>query len=211
MRFHYKAADCEMLQYVDVMSLYHYICKHFNFHIGHPVIHAGDDCVLTDALLQEDGLLKCTILPPKHLFHPVLQFRCDNRLVFCLCRSCAIQQNSTGDCNHETVDERALTGTWVLDEIRLAVQHGYELVEVHEVYKYQVTSYDTQTGDGGLFVQYINEFLKLKAKSSDTLIGCNVPQTRTGTLASFRRVKESCWIDTISAPTPLNVALPNSV
>jgi hypothetical protein len=26
-----------------------------------------------------------------------------------------------------------LSGPWVLDEILLAVQHGYELVEVHEV------------------------------------------------------------------------------
>jgi hypothetical protein len=34
---------------------------------------------------------------------------------------------------HETDAERALTGAWVLDEIRLAVQKVY--VEVHEVYE----------------------------------------------------------------------------
>ena len=44
-----------------------------------------------------------------------------------------MEPNRTEDCSHETVAERALTGTWVLDEIRLAVQKGYELVEVHEV------------------------------------------------------------------------------
>jgi hypothetical protein len=62
-----------------------------------------------------------------------------------------MQQNRTEDCTHETVAERALTGTWVLDEIRLAVLHGYEVVEVHEVYEYQITRYDPQTGDGGQF------------------------------------------------------------
>jgi hypothetical protein len=39
-------------------------------------------------------------------------------------------------------------------------------MEVHEVYEYQVTKYDPQSGDGGLFVEYINTFLKLKAEAS---------------------------------------------
>jgi hypothetical protein len=52
-----------------------------------------------------------------------------------------------------------------MDHIRLAVQHGYELVEVHEVYEYQVTRYDPQTGDEGLLVEYTT-FLKLKAEAS---------------------------------------------
>jgi hypothetical protein len=34
------------------------------------------------------------------------------------------------------------------------------------VYEYAVTRYDPQTGEGGLFVQYINTFLKLKAEAS---------------------------------------------
>ena len=39
-------------------------------------------------------------------------------------------------------------------------------MEVHEVYEYRVTQYDPQTGTGGLLVQYINTFLKLKAEAS---------------------------------------------
>jgi hypothetical protein len=151
MRLHYKAAEGETIQYVDVMSLYPYICKYFKFTVGHPEILAEDDCGDTDEMLQKGGLMKCTILPPKHLFHTVLPFRCNNRLLFCLCRSCAMLQSRTEDCTHETVAKRALTATWVLDEIRLSVQHGYEVVEVHEVFEYQVTRYDPQTGDGVLF------------------------------------------------------------
>jgi hypothetical protein len=106
------------------------------------VIHVGDDCLDMDAMLQKDGLMKCSILPPKHLFYQGVPFRCNNRLLFCLCRSCAIQQNQTEDCTHEPDAQRSLTGTWVPDEIRLAVQHGYKLVEVHEVHEYQVTTYN---------------------------------------------------------------------
>jgi hypothetical protein len=64
------------------------------------------------------------------------------------------------------VVSRALVGTSVLDEIRLAVQKGYRLIKVYEVYEYQVTRYDTQTREDGLFAQYIDTFLKLKAEAS---------------------------------------------
>ena len=46
------------------------------------------------------------------------------------------------------------------------MKKGNKLVEVHELYEYQVTQYDPQTGTGGLFVQYIDTFLKLKAETS---------------------------------------------
>ena len=35
-----------------------------------------------------------------------------------------------------------------------------------EVYEYQVTQYDPTSGQGGLFVEYINAFAKLKAEAS---------------------------------------------
>jgi hypothetical protein len=161
MRLHYKAAEGETIQYVDVMFLYSYICKYFKFPIGHPAIHVGDDCLDIDAMIQKDGLMKCTVLPPKHLFHPVLPFRCNSRLLFYV--DLALYSIIEPRTTHETVAERALTGTWVLEEIRLAVQHEYKLVEVHELYEYLVTRYDPQTGDGGLFAEYINTFLKPKS------------------------------------------------
>ena len=67
---------------------------------------------------------------------------------------------------HETVEQRALSGTWVLDEIRLAIHLGYEVIDIFVVYEYQVTQYDPSTREGGLFVEYINMFLKLKAEAS---------------------------------------------
>jgi hypothetical protein len=50
--------------------------------------------------------------------------------------------------------------------VRLAVDKGYRILEIQEVYQYEVTQYNPDTGDGGLFVEYINTFLKLKADAS---------------------------------------------
>jgi len=53
-----------------------------------------------------------------------------------------------------------------MDEVRLAVEDGYRILEIYEVYEYQDTQYKPETGEGGLFVYYINNFLKLKAEAS---------------------------------------------
>jgi hypothetical protein len=166
MYLHYKAREDETIEYCDTMSLYPYICKYGKFPIGHPAVHVGDTCKDVEACLKMEGLMNCTIVPPKNLYHPVLPFRCRKKLLFCLCRTCVLQQNTGDECRHYSDAERALTGTWVIDEVRLAVEKGYKLLDVHEVYEYQVTQYNRATDEGGLFVEYINTFLKLKAEAS---------------------------------------------
>jgi hypothetical protein len=167
MRLHYKIRDgVESVQYCDVMSLYPYICKYFKFPIGHPVIHIGDTCADKEACLRMNGLMKCTVVPPKDLYHPVLPYRYNKKLLFCLCRSCVFEKNAKDECHHFSDAERCLQGTWVIDEVRLAIEKGYRILEIHEVYEYAVTQYDPNTGEGGLFVEYIDTFLKLKAEAS---------------------------------------------
>jgi DNA polymerase type B, organellar and viral. len=111
MRLHNKIREGETIQYVDVMSLYPYICKYFMFPIGHPVIHVGNACQDMGAMLQKYGPMKCSILPPRHLYHPALPFRCNIRLLFCLYRNCATEQTRTTVCTNEAVAERAPIGT----------------------------------------------------------------------------------------------------
>jgi len=79
-----------------------------------------------------------------------------------------------------------ITGTWVMDEVRLAVQKGYRIFEIHEVYEYQVTQYNTETGEGGLFVNYFNTSLKLKAEASGYLGWVRSPEDED-------RYVESLW------------------
>jgi hypothetical protein len=47
-----------------------------------------------------------------------------------------------GECEHTEEEERALTGTWVMDEVRLAVEKVYRILEIYEVYEYRVTRYE---------------------------------------------------------------------
>jgi hypothetical protein len=58
-------------------------------------------------------------------------------------------EQNTSDCTHEAVAETTLVGTWVVDDVRLAVDKGYRLIQVYEMYEYEVTQYDPATGDGG--------------------------------------------------------------
>jgi len=46
-------------------------------------------------------------------------------------------------------EERALTGTWVMDEVRLAVERGYKIIEIYEVYEYHVAQYNPKTAREG--------------------------------------------------------------
>ena len=89
--------------------------------------------------------------------------------LFCLCKSCATERNSDGECDHETFDETTLIVTWVIDEVRLAVQNSYEVIEIFEVYEYAVTQYDPQTGQGGFLIEYVDTILKLKTEASGYL------------------------------------------
>jgi hypothetical protein len=96
-----------------------------------------------------------------------------------------MQQNTTTDCTHESVAERALVGTWVVDEVSLAVDKGYRLIEVYEFFEYDVTQFDPATGEGGLFVQHINTFLKLKAEASGYPTWVRTPDDEDRFVQSF--------------------------
>jgi len=44
---YYIVEDGEQIHYVDVISLYPYICKYGKFPVGHPEAYVGEDCPLT--------------------------------------------------------------------------------------------------------------------------------------------------------------------
>ncbi len=86
--------------------------------------------------------------------------------MFPLCAKCSetMQQSS---CQH-TDKERALTGTCVTFELQKALKLGYHLLHIYEVWHFEeVSVYDPDTKEGGLFAAYVNAFLKLKQESSD--------------------------------------------
>jgi hypothetical protein len=55
--------------------------------------------------------------------------------------------------------------------VRLAVDKGYRIIQIQEIYQYEVTQYNPDTGEGGLFVEYIKSFLNSKQRLVVILAG----------------------------------------
>jgi hypothetical protein len=53
------------------------------------------------------------------------------------------------DCTHSN-EERGIVGTWIVDEVRKAVDMGYGLVDVFEFWEYTVTCFNNGSNSGGL-------------------------------------------------------------
>ena len=87
------------------------------------------------------GLVKCSVLPPRALYHPVLSYRTQGKLMFPLCRTCADTLQQT-PCQHGD-RERTLHGTWVNLELEKALEKGYS--RSFKLRKYG-TFHNTQTG-----------------------------------------------------------------
>jgi DNA polymerase type B, organellar and viral len=103
------------------------------------------------------GLAKVTILPPPRLYLPVLPYRSHGKLTFPLCRTC-VDMQLPENCTHST-KERELTGTWCTIEIIKALQLGYKIRKIFEVWHYPESTEK-------LFAGYIDTFLKLKTEAS---------------------------------------------
>ena len=124
------------------------------------------------------------MLPPNDLYHPVLPVRCHGKLLFPLCRTCAENKNQEGcSCPDE---QCVLLGTWTTLEIWKAIDKGYRIVRVYEVYHWpESTQYDPRTGKGGLFSEYVNAFLKVKQESSGWPEWCKTQQDKDAYLSSY--------------------------
>ena len=75
----------QKIHYIDVTSLYPWVNKKSVYPKGHPTFISQPGH--TD-ILQYFGLIQCQVLPPRHLYHPVLPYRQDDKLTFPLCATC---------------------------------------------------------------------------------------------------------------------------
>ena len=118
----------QVISYVDVIFQYPYINKTEKISIEHPEIVTEG---FTD-IQQYEGLIKCKILPPRGLYMPVLPLKMNNNLLFTLCRTCRENLQQT-PCQHND-EERSLTGTWVTNELKKALEKGYVVQCIYEVW-----------------------------------------------------------------------------
>ena len=108
------------------------------------------------------GLIKCTVLPPRGLLHPVLPYRTKDKctkdkLMFPLCKACVDTLNQN-PCTHSD-EERAILGTWCHVELMKAIEKGYEVLKIHEVWHWEETT-------DKLFKEYVDMFLKIKQEAN---------------------------------------------
>ncbi|XP_054272493.1 uncharacterized protein LOC128992778 [Macrosteles quadrilineatus] len=86
---------------------------------------------------------------------------------------CSLYPWIQSDCDHESGD-RALIGTWTMDEIRKAVEKGYVVLDMYELWEYKVATYE----NGGLFTDFINKFLKIKQEASGFPSWCETEEDK---------------------------------
>ena len=102
-----------------------------------------------------------------------------SELMFPLCRSCAEKTDPHMRCTHLQEEDRSFTGTWVTIELFEALDRGYKLLDVYEVWHFsETTQYDKASGEGGIFAGYIDTFLRIKQESSGYPDWCMTEQDK---------------------------------
>jgi len=131
--------------------------------------------------------VKCSVLVPRKLYHPILPYKSNSKLMSPLCSACADTMNQDY-CTHSEKG-RCIVGTWVVDEVRKAVEMGYIVKEVFEFWEYKVTCFDKGSNSGGLFTEYVNMFLKLKQESSGYPSWVQSEEDRDRYIDEYRRAE----------------------
>ena len=151
-QLYYKCKDEEKIKYYDFTSLYPAVQKQELYPIGHPEIITS---FVNNDISAFFGLIKCKVIPPAGLYAPVLPARINNKLVFTLCQQCADDQDMI--CKHNEA-KRAITGTWPTIEVNKALEKGYQIVKIFEVWHLK------EKGD--LLSKYDNACIKEKQEAS---------------------------------------------
>jgi hypothetical protein len=137
------------------------------------VFRLSPDC------LHRHGIIKCNVLTPRKLCHPVLPYKCNTKVISTLCSACASALN-LGNCTHSD-EERCKLGAWIVDEFRKAVGIGYSLVDMFEFWEYCLTCL-TKVPIQVIFLQNTLPFSWNSNKNNlATLPRFKMRKTKTGT------------------------------
>ena len=160
---YHKTVPDERIDYVDYTSLYPWVNKYGTYPIGHPTIMKNPSDQNIDNYF---GIAKVDVLAPEKLFHPVLPMKIGDKCMFTLYATGAQEQlekpwhERSNLCKH-TDQERQMTGTWCTEELKTAVERGYEILKIHEAWHW-----GENQRKRGLFAPYVNKFLKAKQEAS---------------------------------------------
>uniref|UniRef100_A0A914NCF1 DNA-directed DNA polymerase n=5 Tax=Meloidogyne TaxID=189290 RepID=A0A914NCF1_MELIC len=166
----YFDADAEQhkMVYLDFNSLYPSTIATTSFPVGHPKIHvvplaeqnvnwkSGDQ-------IPFKGILKVFLVPPSSLNVPVIPVKFDERLLFPLCRKCALAYPNGANikgyqCPHND-EERGWVSTCTSLELEEALKVGYTVTKFYRALHYE-------KWDENLFKNYVAEFMAMKIHAS---------------------------------------------
>jgi len=176
---HRQAEADEGICYYDFTSLYP-SCQCEPYPIGHPEVFTQTQlmgCDPNDVVRRTNGFIKCKVLPPDGLYLPVLPVRCHGKLMFPLCVKCV--EERLQECPH-TDEQRMMVGSWCTLELQLALEMGYKIEEVFEVWHYPRVS-DT------LFKSFILKYFKQKTEYSGWPAGCETEEQKQAYLDEVQR------------------------
>ncbi|CAB4000500.1 DNA polymerase [Paramuricea clavata] len=177
-KLYHQCEEDEKVRYVDFTSLYPWASKMTRTIVGHPrIITVNFD----EDISTYFGLIKCTVLPPRGLFHPVLPYRAQGKLMFHLRRTCAdtCDQNT---CTHSD-NEKAIQGIWCSVELDKALKKRYRILQLHEVWHFPETSDE-------LFKDYIDTFLQIKQEASGYPNDCVTEEQKQQYVDGYLEVEE---------------------
>ena len=182
-KLYHECADGETIQYYDFTSLYPFCNKYSMYPTGHPQVLLNPD---DQNIHNYFGIAQCIVRPPRDLYHPVLPVRVNGKLLFPLCAACASEQldrpllERSSRCPHSDV-EREMMGTWCTPELEEAVQQGYDIVKIVEVYHFP-----EEQRRRGLFAPYIDKWYRIKTEASGWPAWCTDEEKKAKFLADFK-------------------------
>ena len=154
------------LNYFDFCSLYPAKMTKAAYPLYHPKVIVDN----FQSLDNYFGLIKVDVLPPKKLLIPVLPCRIREKLMFVLCTKCAEENNQSSPCTCTDSDRAIRKATYVTEELKLAVEFGYKILKIYEVYHYKHTTDNTIDPITGkkinIFSDYVRTFMKIKQSAS---------------------------------------------
>jgi hypothetical protein len=168
-RLHYKAPAGYKIGYADFCSLYPATTVSTEYPVGHPIVHVMKGRRRNvNWTRPEDiplkGLLKVFVVPPVHVDVPVLPVRFDQRLLFPLCRACALAHPNGGVlpdyvCPHNSDQDRGWVSTCTHMELAEALKVGYRVTHYYR-------GWEWTEWDGDIFRNYVAQMMQMKIHAS---------------------------------------------
>ena len=89
-----------------------------------------------------------------------------------------------------------LRGTWATPELQKAVELGYRIIKIHEVWHFR-----EEDRRVGLFADYVNTWLKIKQESADWPDKCHTPEQKNVYLCDYEE-KEGIRLEQVAKNPP---------